>query len=65
MERGKVKWFNEGKGYGFVESKGKSYFVHFTEIIAEGYKTLQEGAEVEFTPATSAKGEIATSVKAV
>ncbi len=63
MERGKVKWFNEVKGFGFIEAKDKSYFVHFSEIVAEGFKTLKEGADVEFTPATTAKGETATSVR--
>lgn len=49
MAHGKVKWFNPGKGYGFIEQdEGEDVFVHFSEIQDEGFKTLTEGAEVEF-----------------
>ena len=49
MSQGKVKWFNESKGYGFIESEeGEDVFVHFSEIQSEGFKTLKEGQEVEF-----------------
>ena len=46
MARGKVKWFNPDKGYGFIEQEsGEDLFVHFSEIQGEGFKTLEEGAE--------------------
>ena len=49
MSVGKVKWFNESKGYGFIESDGgQDLFVHFSEIQGEGFKTLHEGQTVEF-----------------
>ena len=50
MPRGTVKWFNDSKGYGFIsQSKGDDdVLVHFSKIIGEGYRTLQEGQEVEF-----------------
>lgn len=63
--RGKVKWFNEGKGFGFIESNGKDYFVHFSAIIAEGFKTLPEGATVLFKPAKGQKGPQAEEVEIV
>ena len=49
MARGKVKWFNAQKGYGFITTdEGKDYFVHHTEIQGSGFRTLDEGQEVEF-----------------
>ena len=49
MPRGTVKWFNDSKGYGFIsQSSGDDVFVHFSKIVGEGYRTLQEGQEVEF-----------------
>ena len=49
MAVGKVKWFNNGKGYGFVETEeGKDVFVHFSAVQGKGYKTLNEGQSVEF-----------------
>ncbi len=49
MSEGKVKWFNESKGFGFIEnSEGGDVFVHFSAIQASGFKTLQEGAERQF-----------------
>ena len=49
MSQGTVKWFNEQKGFGFITADdGRDYFVHHTSIIADGFKTLREGAEVQF-----------------
>ncbi|MDR2828773.1 MAG: cold-shock protein [Acholeplasmatales bacterium] len=54
---GKVKWFDSKKGYGFITpSSGKDVFVHFSNVQTDGYKTLQEGQEVEFEIQESAKG---------
>ena len=61
--QGKVKWFNAEKGYGFIESEdGTDVFVHFSAIIADGYKTLEEGAAVEFEIVDGAKGPQAANV---
>jgi cold shock protein len=46
--RGKVKWYAEERGYGFIEGEEEDYFVHHTEIVGEGFRTLKEGSEVEF-----------------
>jgi len=63
MERGRVKWFNAEKGFGFIERDGGNYvFVHFSAINMEGYKTLEEGAEVEFEVVEGAKGPQAANV---
>jgi len=64
MARGKVKWFSNQKGYGFitVTETGTDVFVHHTAIQGEGYKTLQEGEEVEFEITKGPKGEQATNV---
>ncbi|NLY42598.1 MAG: cold-shock protein [Clostridiaceae bacterium] len=63
MQRGRVKWFNSEKGYGFIESEtGTDVFVHFSAIKMEGYKTLDEGAEVEFEVIQGAKGPQASNV---
>ena len=57
MAKGKVKWFNESKGYGFIEQEsGSDVFVHFSAITGEGFKTLQEGQEVEFDVTSGPKG---------
>ena len=65
--QGKVKWFNESKGYGFItpEDGGKDLFVHISEIEGEGYKTLQEGDEVSFEEGQGQKGPQATNVQKV
>ena len=56
-EQGKVKWFNNAKGYGFIErSSGGDIFVHYSAIKVDGYKTLKEGQDVEFTVSTGEKG---------
>ena len=61
--RGTVKWFNASKGYGFIERPdGKDVFVHYSAIKDEGYKTLDEGQEVEFEIITDEKGEKAAEV---
>ncbi|MDA3901378.1 MAG: cold shock domain-containing protein [Spirochaetes bacterium] len=63
MEQGTVKWFNESKGFGFIQKdSGDDIFVHHTGINSEGFKTLAEGARVEFTVENSEKGERASSV---
>ncbi len=61
--RGKVKWFNNAKGYGFIgREDGPDVFVHYSGITAEGYKTLQEGDEVEFEIVEGQKGPQAANV---
>jgi len=56
-ETGRVKWFNNAKGYGFIErSSGGDVFVHHTAIQADGYRTLEEGQSVEFTVVQGPKG---------
>ncbi|MEW6170575.1 MAG: cold shock domain-containing protein [Candidatus Omnitrophota bacterium] len=63
MAKGKVKWFSNQKGYGFVTSEdGKDIFVHYSAIQGDGYKTLAEGQEVEFEIEKGPKGEQATKV---
>ena len=60
---GKVKWFNAEKGYGFIEGQdGKDVFVHFSAIEQEGFKTLDEGQEVEFEVVEGARGPQAANV---
>ena len=58
MSTGKVKWFNQEKGYGFItdDEDGKDVFVHYTAINAEGFRTLEEGQIVEFTINQSDRG---------
>jgi cold shock protein len=67
MPRGKVKWFNDQKGYGFItpDGGGRDLFVHHTAIQAEGFRTLSEGQAVEFDVQEDAKGPRATNVKGV
>lgn len=63
MPTGKVKWFSDSKGYGFIESEdGKDVFVHFSAIQSEGYKSLAEGQQVEFEIVDGAKGPQASNV---
>ena len=64
MEKGVVKWFNGQKGYGFISREnGDDVFVHFSAIQSEGYRTLNEGDEVEFEVTDGPKGLQATNVK--
>lgn len=63
-QEGTVKWFNSQKGYGFIQREGgPDIFVHFKAIIAEGYKSLQEGQKVEFEITDGPKGPQAQEVK--
>ena len=63
MSKGTVKWFNNQKGYGFITAEdGKDVFVHFSGLNMEGFKTLEEGAAVEFDITDGAKGPQAVNV---
>jgi CspA family cold shock protein len=63
MAKGKVKWFNDAKGYGFIEQDGgEDVFVHFSAIQMDGFKTLAEGDVVEFEVKTGDKGLHASNV---
>jgi CspA family cold shock protein len=64
LATGKVKWFNDAKGFGFIEQEngGKDIFVHFSAIQDEGFKTLREGQEVSFEIVEGPKGPQATNV---
>jgi CspA family cold shock protein len=60
---GRVKWFNDSKGYGFIEQEGgRDIFVHYTAIQGDGFKSLAEGQKVEFEVTEGAKGPQATKV---
>ena len=66
MSEGKVKWFNESKGFGFIENEeGGDVFVHFSSIQNSGFKTLNEGQRVSFDIAKGKKGQEATNVKPI
>ena len=67
MPRGKVKWFNDQKGYGFItpDEGGKDLFVHHSAIMADGFRTLAEGQAVDFEVEESEKGPKAKNVKPV
>jgi len=63
MPRGTVKWFNDSKGYGFIQQKaGDDVFVHFSAIAGEGFRTLAEGEEVQFELSDTEKGIQAADV---
>jgi len=65
MAKGRVKWFNEKKGFGFIEQEGggPDVFVHFSALQGEGFKTLAEGQAVEFDVTQDAKGAKAQNVR--
>ncbi len=66
MSRGKVKWFNDAKGFGFItEDSGQDVFVHHSEIKTDGYRTLEEGEPVEFEVIAGEKGPRARNVTRV
>jgi CspA family cold shock protein len=67
MSRGRIKWFNDAKGYGFIEQPDgqEDVFVHFSAINMEGFKTLAEGQEVEFELRQTEKGLQAANVSRV
>jgi CspA family cold shock protein len=66
MSQGTVKWFNDQKGFGFISAEdGKDYFVHFSGIISEGHKSLEEGAKVEFEIESTDKGPRASKVSVI
>jgi len=63
MAQGTVKWFNDAKGFGFITADdGQDLFVHHTDIQMEGYRTLQEGAKVQFEIVAGQKGPRAAAV---
>ena len=67
MATGTVKWFNDAKGYGFItpDAGGKDLFVHHSAIAGDGFKSLAEGAKVEYELGESGKGPQATNVRVV
>jgi CspA family cold shock protein len=66
MAQGKVKWFNDAKGFGFLQQDGgPDVFVHFTAIAAEGFRTLAEGEKVEFEVRQGPKGLQAANVRKI
>ena len=67
MATGTVKWFNDAKGYGFItpDESGKDLFVHHSQIVGSGFKSLAEGAKVEFEPREGQKGPEASNVTLV
>lgn len=65
-ETGTIKWFNDDKGFGFIErEQGEDVFVHFSSIRGEGYKSLNEGQKVEFTVGQGQKGPQAIDVAVI
>lgn len=63
---GTVKWFNEAKGFGFIEqASGPDVFAHFSEILSSGFKSLQEGQRVQFTVTAGQKGPQASKIAVI
>ncbi|MFB8466698.1 cold-shock protein [Enterococcus thailandicus] len=63
MQNGTVKWFNSEKGYGFITDENKQdVFVHYSEIVGDGYRNLEEGQSVVYTIGENEKGKMATNV---
>ena len=62
---GTVKWFNDKKGFGFItpDDGGKDFFAHYSEIVSDGFRTLQEGQQVEFEAGEGPKGPQATKIR--
>jgi len=65
LEQGVVKWFDEKKGYGFIENQTGQYFVHFSEIQSTGFKVLQKDCHVMFEVGTGHKGAAAKNVSLI
>jgi cold shock protein len=67
MAEGTVKWFSNEKGYGFItpDEGGNDLFVHYSHIVGEGHRSLDDGARVSFEPAEGEKGPVATNVQEV
>lgn len=66
MKKGIVKWFNSEKGFGFIQDEeGNEIFVHFSAIKMDGYKTLNEGEQVEFEISETSKGKLAQNVRVI
>ncbi|MBN1347913.1 cold-shock protein [candidate division KSB1 bacterium] len=66
MEKGTVKWFNAPKGYGFItREQGDDVFVHYKAIVGDGYKTLEEGQQVQFEVSEGPKGLQAMNVSRI
>ena len=64
MAQGRVKWFNDAKGFGFItQESGEDVFVHFSAVVAQGFKSLAEGDQVEFEVTRGPKGLQATNVR--
>jgi CspA family cold shock protein len=62
LMQGKVKWFNDAKGIGFIVGSDRDYFVHHSNIRMDGFRTLSEGQTVEFDAAMNDRGPIATNI---
>lgn len=67
VARGRVKWFSDEKGYGFIEPEagGDDLFVHYSEVVGEGFRTLEEGSLVEFEVVEGRRGKQASRVEVV
>ena len=66
VARGKVKWFSDEKGYGFIEEEGgEDLFVHYSEIVGDGFRSLEEGSTVEFDVVDGRRGKQASRVEVV